>query len=99
MFTNPEDTGTFNPKVAEYVKVVHDAGGLCFYDQANANGIMGMARAFDAGFDACHFNLHKTFSSPHGCEGPAAGAYGVREAIGEIFACPYRGIRRNEILS
>lgn len=88
MFTNPEDTGIFNPKVAEYVKVVHDAGGLCFYDQANANGILGIARAFDAGFDACHFNLHKTFSAPHGCEGPAAGAYGVREELAKFLPVP-----------
>ncbi|MDD2216773.1 MAG: glycine dehydrogenase subunit 2, partial [Eubacteriales bacterium] len=88
MFTNPEDTGIFNPKVAEYVKVVHDAGGLCFYDQANANGIMGIARAFDAGFDACHFNLHKTFSSPHGCEGPATGAYGVRKELAKYLPVP-----------
>ena len=50
--------------------------GLCFYDQANLNGVMGIARAREAGFDACHFNLHKTFSSPHGCMGPACGAYG-----------------------
>lgn len=70
MFTNPEDTGIFNPKVREYVEIVHEAGGLCFYDQANANSILGIARAIDAGFDACHFNLHKTFSAPHGCEGP-----------------------------
>jgi glycine dehydrogenase subunit 2 len=88
MFTNPEDTGIFNPKISEYVKTVHDAGGLCFYDQANANGIMGIARAFDAGFDACHFNLHKTFSSPHGCEGPAAGAYGVREELVKYLPVP-----------
>jgi len=71
--TNPEDTGIFNPRVDEFTKIVHDAGGLCFYDQANANGLLGIARAGEAGFDACHFNLHKTFSSPHGCEGPAAG--------------------------
>lgn len=88
MFTNPEDTGIFNPKVAEYVKIVHDAGGLCFYDQANANGILGIARAFDAGFDACHFNLHKTFSAPHGCEGPAAGAYCVREEFAKYLPVP-----------
>ena len=88
MFTNPEDTGIFNPRVEEYVKLVHDAGGLCFYDQANANGILGIARAFDAGFDACHFNLHKTFSSPHGCEGPAAGAYGVREELAQYLPVP-----------
>ena len=91
MFTNPEDTGIFNPKVAEYVKIVHDVGGLCFYDQANANGILGIARAFDAGFDACHFNLHKTFSSPHGCEGPATGAYGVRKELAGFLPVPVVG--------
>lgn len=76
MITNPEDTGIYNPKIDEFVEVVHDVGGLCFYDQANLNGVMGIARAREAGFDACHFNLHKTFSSPHGCMGPACGAYG-----------------------
>lgn len=88
MLTNPEDTGIFNPRVAEYVKTVHDAGGLCFYDQANANGILGVARAFDAGFDACHFNLHKTFSTPHGSEGPASGAYGVRKELAKYLPSP-----------
>lgn len=88
MFTNPEDTGIFNPKVAEYVKVVHDVGGLCFYDQANVNGIMGITRAFEAGFDACHFNIHKSFSSPHGCEGPGSGAYGVREHLVNFLPTP-----------
>ena len=62
LITNPEDTGIFNPRIAEFVQVVHDAGGLCSYDQANANGILGITRARDAGFDLCHFNLHKTFS-------------------------------------
>jgi glycine dehydrogenase subunit 2 len=56
MITNPEDTGIFNPDIAEFVEVVHEAGGLCFYDQANANGILGITRARDAGFDMCHFN-------------------------------------------
>lgn len=88
MFTNPEDTGIFNPKVREYVEIVHEAGGLCFYDQANANSILGIARAIDAGFDACHFNLHKTFSAPHGCEGPATGAYGVREGLEKYLPVP-----------
>ena len=88
MMTNPEDTGLYNPNVEEYVKAVHDAGGLCFTDQANANSIMGIARARDAGFDACHFNIHKTFSSPHGCEGPASGAYGVREELAKYLPLP-----------
>ncbi|MCF8067956.1 MAG: aminomethyl-transferring glycine dehydrogenase subunit GcvPB [Desulfobacterales bacterium] len=86
--TNPEDTGIYNPRVKEFTKIVHDAGGLCFYDQANANGIMGIARAREAGFDACHFNLHKTFSSPHGCEGPAGGAYGCTEALAPYLPIP-----------
>ncbi|MCJ7625385.1 MAG: aminotransferase class V-fold PLP-dependent enzyme, partial [Anaerolineaceae bacterium] len=63
MITNPEDTGIFNPRIAEFVDLVHQAGGLCAYDQANANGILGTTRAGDAGFDLCHFNLHKTFST------------------------------------
>jgi glycine dehydrogenase subunit 2 len=88
MMTNPEDTGLYNSSVGKYVKVVHDAGGICFTDQANANGILGIVRAFDAGFDACHFNLHKTFSSPHGCEGPASGAYGVRKELARFLPIP-----------
>ena len=65
MITNPEDTGLFNPHIDRIVELVHEAGGLCHYDQANANGILGITRARDAGFDLCQFNLHKTFSSPH----------------------------------
>jgi glycine dehydrogenase subunit 2 len=86
--TNPEDTGIFNPKVQEFVNVVHEVGGLCFYDQANLNGIMGIARAREAGFDACHFNLHKTFSAPHGGLGPGCGAYGVREELAKFLPVP-----------
>jgi len=71
MITNPEDTGIFNPLIDEYVKIVHEAGGLCAYDQANSNALFGIARAREAGFDLCHFNIHKAFSSPHGSNGPA----------------------------
>ncbi|WP_174315794.1 aminomethyl-transferring glycine dehydrogenase subunit GcvPB [Streptomyces sp. CB01881] len=81
LITNPEDTGIFNPRIREFVDLVHEAGGLACYDQANANGILGITRARDAGFDLCHFNLHKTFSTPHACGGPAAGACGVAEAL------------------
>jgi glycine dehydrogenase subunit 2 len=88
MITNPEDTGIFNPKIEEFVKVVHDAGGLCSYDQANANGILGITRARDAGFDLCHFNLHKTFSSPHGCGGPGGGASGVTGEMARFLPVP-----------
>jgi glycine dehydrogenase subunit 2 len=88
MVTNPEDTGIYNPKIAEYVDAVHAVGGLCFNDQANLNGIMGIARARDAGFDACHFNLHKTFSSPHGCQGPACGGFGVKQELAKYLPVP-----------
>ncbi|MGO8683162.1 MAG: aminomethyl-transferring glycine dehydrogenase subunit GcvPB [Thermoleophilia bacterium] len=88
MITNPEDTGIYNPRIDEYVRVIHDAGGLCFTDQANANGILGVARAREAGFDACHFNLHKTFSSPHGSEGPATGAYLCTDKLAPYLPVP-----------
>jgi glycine dehydrogenase subunit 2 len=88
LITNPEDTGIFNPRIEQFVQVVHDAGGLCSYDQANANGILGITRAREAGFDLCHFNLHKTFSTPHGCGGPAAGASGVTSELAPFLPVP-----------
>jgi glycine dehydrogenase subunit 2 len=88
LITNPEDTGIFNPKIAEFTRIVHEAGGLCSYDQANANGILGITRAREAGFDLCHFNLHKTFSTPHGCGGPGAGASGVTEKLIPFLPVP-----------
>jgi len=88
MITNPEDTGIFNPKIEEFVKVVHEAGGLCSYDQANANGILGITRSKEAGFDLCHFNLHKTFSAPHGCGGPAVGAIGATKELAKFLPVP-----------
>lgn len=78
---NPEDTGVYNPRILEFTRLVHEHGGLCGYDQANANGLLGVTRARDAGFDMCFFNLHKTFSTPHGCGGPACGATGVTKAL------------------
>lgn len=81
LITNPEDTGIYNPRIADFVAAVHAVGGLAAYDQANANGILGITRARDAGFDLCHFNLHKTFSTPHACGGPAAGASAVAEHL------------------
>jgi glycine dehydrogenase subunit 2 len=88
LITNPEDTGIFNPRIEDFVKVVHAAGGLCSYDQANANGILGITRAREAGFDLCHFNLHKTFSTPHGCGGPGAGACGVIDKLAPFLPVP-----------
>ncbi|MDM8534331.1 aminomethyl-transferring glycine dehydrogenase subunit GcvPB [Clostridiaceae bacterium HSG29] len=78
---NPEDTGVYNTRVKEFTELVHEKGGLCCYDQANANGLLGVTRAKDAGFDMCFFNLHKTFSTPHGCGGPATGATGVTKEL------------------
>ena len=88
MITNPEDTGLFNPHIEEIVQIVHDAGGLCHYDQANANGILGITRAGDAGFDLCQFNLHKTFSSPHCSMGMPVGACGVTAELAPFLPVP-----------
>ncbi len=86
--TNPEDTGIFNPRISEFTKIVHEAGGLCGYDQANANGILGITRAREASFDMCFFNLHKTFGAPHGCGGPASGALGVTNELTSFLPVP-----------
>ncbi len=88
LITNPEDTGIFNPKIKEFNRIVHEAGGVCGYDQANANGILGITRAKEADFDLCFFNLHKTFSSPHGCGGPATGALGVIDKFIKYLPVP-----------
>jgi glycine cleavage system P protein (glycine dehydrogenase) subunit 2 len=88
MIANPEDTGIFNPHIREFTDAVHDTGGLCAYDQANANGIVGITRAREAGFDMCQFNLHKTFSTPHSSIGPACGAIGVTRALERFLPVP-----------
>ena len=88
MMTNPEDTGIFNPHVEEFTRIVHEAGGLCAYDQANANGILGVTRARENGFDLCQFNLHKTFSIPHGSVGPACGAAGCTAELARYLPVP-----------
>ena len=88
MITNPEDTGIYNHRIQQFVKIVHKAGGLCSYDQANLNGVFGITRAKEAGFDMCHYNLHKSFSSPHGCQGPAAGAQCVSQKLAPFIAVP-----------
>ncbi|WP_268625997.1 aminomethyl-transferring glycine dehydrogenase subunit GcvPB [Paenibacillus alvei] len=85
---NPEDTGIFNSRIKEFTDIVHAAGGICYYDQANANGLLGIARAKEAGFDMCFFNLHKTFAAPHMCGGPAAGALGVTEQLQPFLPGP-----------
>jgi len=89
MITNPDDTGIFNPRIREYTQAARDAAALCYTDQANLNGILGISRAREAGFDACQVNLHKTFGSPHGCEGPGAGALGVTAELAPYLPAPH----------
>ncbi len=77
MMTNPNTLGVFDENIVEIARMVHAAGGQIYYDGANANAIMGLARPGDMGFDVVHFNLHKTCSTPHGGGGPGAGPIGV----------------------
>ena len=81
MLTNPNTLGLFEEQIAEVAALVHDAGGLLYYDGANANAILGKVRPGDMGFDVLHLNLHKTFSTPHGGGGPGAGPVGVGEKL------------------
>jgi glycine dehydrogenase subunit 2 len=88
MINNPDDMGIYNPHIKEWVDIVHDAGGLCFYDHANFNGVMGRIRAAEIGFDACMFMLHKTFGVPKGGGGPAVGAYGCTADLARFLPGP-----------
>ena len=88
MLTNPEDTGQYNPHIREFVDIVHEAGGLCAYDQANGNPLLGVVRAGDTGFDMCQFNLHKTFSAPHGALGLGCAAVGVKAHLERFLPRP-----------
>ena len=88
MISNPDDMGVYNPHIKEWVKIVHDAGGLCFYDHANFNGVMTRVRARQLGFDACMFMLHKTFGASKGGGGPAVGAYGCTAELAEYLPGP-----------
>lgn len=88
MVNNPDDMGIYNPHIKEWVRIVHEAGGLCFYDHANFNGVMSRIRARELGFDACMFMLHKTFGGPKGGGGPAVGAYGCSAALAPYLPGP-----------
>jgi glycine dehydrogenase subunit 2 len=81
MLTNPNTLGLFESQIEAIAKIVHEAGGLLYYDGANSNAIMGMARPGDMGYDVCHLNLHKTFATPHGGGGPGSGPIGVKKAL------------------
>ena len=78
MLTNPNTVGIFDENILEITRLVHEAGGLCYYDGANLNAVMGVVRPGDMGFDCIHLNLHKTFATPHGGGGPGAGAVGCK---------------------
>ena len=88
MVTDPYDTGVFDPKIDEYIKIIHEAGGLVAVDQANANSLLGRLRIGDIGADLCHFNLHKTFSAPHGSTGPGSAPVGVKAHLGKFLPVP-----------
>jgi glycine dehydrogenase subunit 2 len=91
MLTNPSTVGVFERRISEIAELVHDAGGLLYYDGANLNAILGKARPGDMGFDVIHMNLHKTFSTPHGGGGPGAGPVGVSERLIPFLPIPMVG--------
>lgn len=88
MLTNPNTLGLFEEDIQDIAAIVHEGGGLLYYDGANLNGIMGVARPGDMGFDAVHVNLHKTFGTPHGGGGPGSGPVGVKSILAEFLPKP-----------
>ncbi|MEM3627472.1 MAG: aminomethyl-transferring glycine dehydrogenase subunit GcvPB [Candidatus Bathyarchaeia archaeon] len=88
MLTNPNTLGVFEKDIDEIAKIIHEVGGLLYYDGANLNPILGKVRPGDMGFDIVHINIHKTFSTPHGGGGPGAGPVGVSKALAEFLPVP-----------
>lgn len=88
MLTNPNTLGLFDTHIKEIASIVHEAGGLLYYDGANANAILGQCRPADMGFDVVHFNVHKTFSTPHGGGGPGAGPVACKEILTPYLPVP-----------
>lgn len=88
MLTNPSTLGLFETNIREIADMVHEAGGLLYYDGANMNAVMGITRPGDMGFDVMHFNLHKTFSTPHGGGGPGSGPVGVKALLEPFLPSP-----------
>ena len=88
MLTNPNTLGLFDPNILEITRIVHQAGGLCYYDGANLNAIMGRVRPGDMGFDCVHLNLHKTFATPHGGGGPGSGPVGCKDFLKDYLPKP-----------
>ncbi len=91
MLTNPSTLGVFERRIHEIARIVHEAGGLLYYDGANLNAILGKVKPGDMGFDVIHMNLHKTFSTPHGGGGPGAGPVGVSERLRPFLPIPVVG--------
>jgi glycine dehydrogenase subunit 2 len=91
MLTNPSTLGVFERRITDIKQIVHDAGGLLYYDGANLNAILGKVKPGDMGFDVIHMNLHKTFSTPHGGGGPGAGAVGVAQRLLPFMPVPLVG--------
>ena len=96
MITNPSTLGVFEPEIAEAAEIVHNAGGQMYYDGANFNAILGLTSPGLMGFDAVHYNLHKTFSQPHGGGGPGSGPIGVRSHLAEFLPGPV--VKRRPIM-
>ena len=88
MLTNPNTVGLFDKNILEITRIIHEAGGLAYYDGANLNAIMGVARPGDMGFDVIHTNLHKTFSTPHGGGGPGSGPVGCKKMLSKFLPNP-----------
>ena len=89
MLTNPNTVGIFEREISEITRLVHEAGGLNYYDGANLNAVMGVVRPGDMGFDVVHLNLHKTFSTPHGGGGPGSGAVGCKSLLAPFLPAPH----------
>jgi len=96
MLTNPSTLGVFEKDVKEVARIVHEAGGLLYYDGANLNAILGKVKPGDMGFDVIHMNLHKTFSTPHGGGGPGAGPVGVNDRLLPYLPVPMVGKKQDE---
>lgn len=90
MLTNPNTVGIFDKNILEITKIIHDAGGLCYYDGANLNAVMGVVRPGDMGFDCIHLNLHKSFATPHGGGGRVPAPLAARRSSRRSCPAPSR---------
>ena len=97
MLTNPTTLGLFEKNIEQISQIIHDAGGLLYYDGANLNAIMGIARPGDMGFDVVHLNLHKTFSTPHGGGGPGSGPIGCKKQLEKFLPNP-RVVKKDQYM-